>query len=466
MPTTGSATGRHGALAVVAICFGLVVIDGYDLIVFGSLVPSLLEEPGWHLTPASAGALASAALIGMLIGTLVSGLLTDRIGRRAVAVASVVWFSAAMALCAVAPSPELLWLFRFLGGLGLGGLGPTAVALTVEYAPRGRRQFFNAMMFAGYPAGGIAAGVLAILLLPQNSWRVMFWIGALPLVLVVPLLLRFLPESAVFLASKGRHTEAARLAGHYGIDLSAPVAAEPVADAAARGRPMRILFSRGYLTASVLFAAGNFFVLLLIFGLSTGLPQTMRQAGYPLSSALAFLLAFNVGGIFGALVLSRAADRVGSKPVTSVALTVAAACVTVLSLRLDVGVMLLVVALAGLCAAGNQALVNGYVATYYPTAARASAIGWATGIGRSGAIVGPLVGGWLLSSGLQVEWTFYAFAGAALAAAGLIAMVPRPPVGASRPRSISAADLVESDLSTATTTTQRRRPSRLKENQG
>ncbi|MFD1548063.1 MFS transporter, partial [Nonomuraea guangzhouensis] len=115
---------RGNSLPVVAICFASIVFDGYDLIVYGSVVPSLLAEPSWNLTPAQVGAIGSYALMGMLIGALVAGVITDIVGRRKIVIASVAWFSIAMILCALAPSPELLGLFRFVAGLGLGGVVP------------------------------------------------------------------------------------------------------------------------------------------------------------------------------------------------------------------------------------------------------------------------------------------------------------------------------------------------------
>ncbi|MGH3586144.1 MAG: MFS transporter [Pseudonocardia sp.] len=131
------------ALVVVAVCFLTIVFDGYDLIVYGSVVPSLLAEPGWGIGPAQAGAIGSYALVGMLIGALGAGAVTDRIGRRRIVLVGIAWFSVAMGLCALATSPELLGLFRFLAGLGLGGVLPSAITLTVEYAPRGRRQLYR-----------------------------------------------------------------------------------------------------------------------------------------------------------------------------------------------------------------------------------------------------------------------------------------------------------------------------------
>ncbi|MGI5132364.1 MFS transporter [Pseudonocardia sp. CA-107938] len=416
--------GRRSPLLVVALCFLTIVFDGYDLIVYGSIVPSLLGD--WGLTPAQAGAIGSYALVGMLIGALGAGVLTDALGRRRILLVGITWFSLAMVACAMAPSPEVLGLLRFVAGLGLGGVIPSAIALTVEYAPRGRRQFYNAVMFAGYSVGGVLAAVLALNLLADHGWRLLLGLGAAPLVLVLPLAWWFLPESVGYLMAKGRVDEAAATATTYGLDLDA-VRAEAGGSAAvpAQGRGVRSLFGPSLVRATLLFGAASFCGLLLVYGLNTWLPQIMRQAGYPLGSALTFLLVLNLGAIAGALAASRLADRFGPKSVTVAAFVLAAACLLVLSQRVGTGLLLVAVAVAGLGSVGTQILVNGYVAVHYPAAVRATALGWALGVGRAGAVVGPLFGGWVLASGIGFEFNFYGFAVPALAGALLIALVPR-----------------------------------------
>jgi AAHS family benzoate transporter-like MFS transporter len=412
----------RSGLIVVALCFLTIVFDGYDLIVYGSVVPSLLAEPGWNLGPAQVGAIGSYALVGMLIGALGAGALTDAIGRRRIMLIGITVFSVLMIGCALAPNPTVLGLLRFLAGLGLGGVIPSAISLTVEYAPRGRRQLYNALMFVGYSVGGVLAAVLALLLLADHGWRPMLAIGAAPLLIVLPLAWRFLPESVGYLLAKGRDDEAAGLAATYGVDL--PALREERAAAAGAAGP-KSLFRRGTLPGTLLFGAASFCGLLLVYGLNTWLPQIMRQAGYPLGSALTFLLVLNLGAIVGGIAASALADRFGPKPVTVGAFLLATACLLVLSQRVDTGLLFVAVAIAGLGSVGTQILVNGYIAVHYPASIRATALGWALGVGRAGAIVGPLFGGWVLASGIGFEWNFYGFAVPALAGAILIALIPK-----------------------------------------
>ncbi len=206
-------------LWITAISFVTIMFDGYDVIMYGTVVPSLLTYQEWGLTPVEVGAIGSYALFGMLLGALVAGTITDMVGRKKTVVASIIWFSLAMGLCAVAPTPELLGLFRFVAGLGLGGVLPTVSALTVEYSPAPKRNLIYSAMFVGYPLGGVLAAALAIPLIPAFGWRVMFWIGLAPLVIVLPLVLKFMPESIGFLLAKGRREEAEALARRLGTDL-------------------------------------------------------------------------------------------------------------------------------------------------------------------------------------------------------------------------------------------------------
>jgi AAHS family benzoate transporter-like MFS transporter len=397
-PPASVATDRTQRFLVLGLCFATIVFDGYDLIVYGSVVPELLDYGPWGLTPQRAGNIGSLALAGMLIGALAVGALTDRIGRRKVLLGCLVWFSLAMGACALAPSAGVFAIARFLAGLGLGGVMPTTVALTVEYAPADRHHRYNALMFSGYSVGGVLAALLAIWFLGDYGFRFLFALGMLPLVTIVPLAWRFLPESRQF--------------------------------EAARKQPLqKALFTGPKLAASVLFPLASFCGLLLVYGLNTWLPKIMQKAGYPLTSSLAFLVMLNVGAVIGALSGSTVADRLGAKVVTAAGFVVAAAAVLLMSQGLSIGVLYVVVAAAGLGSVGTQILLNGYVASYYGADHRASALGWTLGVGRLGAILGPTVGGWLLASSLGVDWNFYAFAVAATAGAVLVMCVPRLSAG-------------------------------------
>ena len=278
-------------LLVLAICWVTVVADGYDVVVFGAVVTSLLQDPEWGLTPASVGLLGALAPVGMFVGSLVVGTMTDLVGRRRMLIGCTAWFSALTGLCALAPSPELFGALRFLAGLGLGGVLPTATALTGEFAPLRVRNLAYGLIFTGFPLGGILAAPIGIGLIPALGWRAMFGLAVIPLVVVVPLALRYLPESVAFLAARGRGTEAERIAARHGMPVPRErVSARQGDDAPASGKltPVAELVSRRYRLATACFWLTSFLCLFMIYGLNTWLPQIMRQAGYSLGSALTF----------------------------------------------------------------------------------------------------------------------------------------------------------------------------------
>jgi AAHS family benzoate transporter-like MFS transporter len=420
--TTGSPSRTSSRFLVVALCCITIVVDGYDLIVYGTVVPTLVDGSAeWTLTAPEAGRIGSYALVGMLIGAMVIGTITDVIGRRRIMLACIAWFSAAMALAAAAPSVELFGAARFLAGLGLGGVVPTAIALTIEYAHPRHRSTTNAVMFSGYSIGGIAASLAAILVIPDLGWRAMFWIGAVLGAVLLPVAWRLLPESASYLLARGRDAEARALADRFGLELEEPAARTGRAGGTAT---LRRLFASSLVLGTLLFWLGTGVGLLLVYGLNTWLAQIMREAGYPLGSALAFLLVLNLGAIVGTPLLGAVADRVGSKPVTVGMFLAAAVCIFLLSVPLPGAVLYLLVGIAGACTIGTTILVNAYTAAFYPVDMRATGLGWALGVGRLGAILGPLYGGFVLASGWGIEANFYAFAVPAVLGALAMLFVP------------------------------------------
>ena len=418
---------------VVVLCWVAVALDGFDLVVLGAVAPALLEYRPWELSPAAVGAITSYGLVGMMVGALTIGTLTDMIGRRRAILLSVTGFSLFTGLCAAAPSPEVFGLLRFLAGLGLGGLIPTGAALVSEYASMRRGSSSITFMMTGYHVGGVLTALLAIPVLSSLGWRAMFVIGALPALVLVPLMLWRLPESPSFLIARGRRAEAEELAARYGITVEPEeVGEEERTSEGGRLGTLKTLFSSGYVLGTLAFWVASFKGLLLVYGLNQWLPTIMRDAGYALGAALAFLLVLNLGAVIGLLVAGPVADRYGSKVVCAGWFAFAAVFLFLLSVQMPLAVTYLAVTVTGIFVFSAQVLLYAYVSKHYPTGSRGTALGWAAGIGRLGAICGPLLGGFLLSAGLAVPWGFYAFAIVVLLGAVFIALVPRSPAEAVR----------------------------------
>jgi len=369
---------------VVPLAWTAVLLDGFDLVVLGTVLPVLLRGHVWGLTPATASVVSTVGLVGMMLGGLLVGTITDVIGRRKSLIISVAVFSLCTLLCAFAPGVFVFGLLRFLAGLGLGGCLPTAITLVTEYARSGRGGSATTTVMTGYHVGAVLTALLGIVLIAPLGWRAMFVAGALPAVVLIPMMLKYLPESEVF--EQVRASE--RTAGH-----------------AVKG-----LVRGGMLRATIAFWVTSFMGLLLVYGLNTWLPEIMRQAGYPLGAALSLLLTLNLGGIAGLLVAGRVADRAGIRPSVIGWFIGAALFLALLSVKLPAVGLYAAVFLTGCFVFSAQVLVYAYIGRTYPDAIRATGLGWAAGIGRLGAISGPILGGALLTAGIAYPWGFYAFA--------------------------------------------------------
>ncbi|MEU3771916.1 aromatic acid/H+ symport family MFS transporter [Streptomyces sp. NPDC032472] len=416
---------RRSPFAVLALCWLVVLFDGMDVNVYGAVMPRMLADPGLGLTPATAGTVGSWTTFGMLIGALAAGNLTDWTGRRPVITGCTLLFSAGSALCAAAPGIEAFGLGRFVAGLGLGGVMPTCLSMVMEFAPGARAALTAGALMTSYHVGGMLATVLGLTLAPDSGWRLVFWAGALPALVAVPLLLRLLPESPAVLLAKGRTAEAETLARAYG--LRPPHAATaPATGARARWHTaLALLRGPGRRSTPLLWAA-SFCGLLLVYGVSTWLPQLMRAAGYGPTSSVSFLLVINAGGIVGMLVAGRVATRFGAARVSAVWFLLTAAGALLLAVRLPLPVTYVIVAVTGVWLFSAQVMVYATVPALYPAPQRAAGLGWATGIGRLGAVVGPALGGAVVAHGAQ-QWAFATFAAAGLLGALTIHLAGRTP---------------------------------------
>lgn len=387
--------------AAVLVCWLLVVFDGYDLIVYGTVQSSLITDTGWGLTKATAGTVGSMAFLGMMIGAIFAGRMSDSWGRRRTIIACAALFSLFTILCAFSPNAAVFGGLRLLAGIGLGGLVPSANALVAELVPAKWRSTIATLMMSGVPIGGSIAALAGIPLIPAFGWPVMFLVAAVALLVVVPLGMRFLPE-----------TLPETLPG-----------TPPTAKDAKQAAGFKSLLRAPYLGMSLLFAISTLVTLFAWYGLGTWLPNLMQLAGYNLGSALTFALALNLGAVVGSVATAWAGTRFGPIPTAIAAAAVAAVALAVLVAGRPVGLVYVMLVLAGVGTHGTQCLIIAAVASHYPAHLRGTALGWALGVGRIGAVAAPQVGGLLLAAGLGVNSNFLAFAGAAAVAAILLGAI-------------------------------------------
>lgn len=403
-------------------CLLIIIFDGYDLIIYGVALPLLMEE--WSLTAIQAGMLASAALFGMMFGAMIFGTLSDKLGRKKTIMICVSLFSGFTFMGAFADSPTQFALLRFVAGLGIGGVMPICVALTSEYAPKRMRSTLVAIMFSGYAIGGMMSAILGAWLVADYGWEIMFYIAGIPM-LLLPIIWVMLPESLMFLTKAGRTDEAKVVLQKLSPNTSILPTSTLTLDEPIKGddAPIRALFLRNRGFSTVMFWVAFFMCLLMVYALASWLPNLMIQAGYSLGASMIFLFALNIGGMIGAIGGGALADRFHIKPVLTIMFSCGAVALILLGYNSPQAVLYTLIAIAGATTIGSQILLYTFVAQYYPTTVRSTAMGWASGIGRIGAIVGPVLTGALLTLELPHAMNFLAIAVPGVIAAVSIMLV-------------------------------------------
>jgi AAHS family benzoate transporter-like MFS transporter len=425
--------GFHGL--ILFWCALIIIFDGYDLAVAGIALPSIMKQMG--VDPTQAGFMVSSALFGMMFGAIFLGTVADRIGRRWAIVVCIALFSLFTAAAGLTSDPVMFSLTRFLAGLGIGGVMPNVVAQMTEYAPRKLRSTLVTLMFSGYAVGGMLAAVLGKGLIESHGWQSVFVAAALPVVLV-PFILKSMPESMPFLLRKGRHEELKALVSR--LDPSfCPTASDrfalPAADQADTA-PVRHLFQGGRGFSTVMFWIAFFMCLFMVYALSSWLTKLMAGAGYSLGSALTFVLTLNFGAMIGAVGGGWLADRFHIKWVLCSMYVLAAVSITLLGTPMPTGALFVVVGLAGASTIGTQIVTYAYAGQFYPMAIRSTGIGLASGVGRSGAILAPIVIGALVGMALPLQQNFFAIAIPAVIAAVAVAMINHGRSASAHPQSV------------------------------
>lgn len=414
-------SGRFGALQwMVAIwCAILVTLDGFDAGAINFVAPTIVKE--WHIAAPSMGPVFGAGLFGLMIGTLLSGPIADHYGRRRTIMVSTVVYCIFALATSFAHSVGELYVLRFLNGIGVGGLMPTSIALTAEYAPKRIRATAIAIMFLGYPFGAGAGGFIGAAIIPRFGWQSMFVLaGVVPLILL-PLAAFALPESVRFLVTRlDRPRRVAdllnRLTGKrmFSGSESFVVAEEKTL----HGFTVKHLLNEGRALNTVLLWITFFCNLLVLFSLVSWLPLVMHDNGVPLEWSLRLGGMMPWAGIVGTALLAPLVDRFGAPGVVTMLYVLASAFVFAIGLAgASVPILAVTIMSCGVCVVGGQGFINVLSAILYPTSVRSTGVGWALGVGRIGAVIGPVVAGLLLARHITSQHLFFMIAVPSLAAA-------------------------------------------------
>lgn len=403
-------------------CVLILICDGYDLAVVGAALPAIMED--MKIAPTSAGIMAGSALFGTMLGAIFLGTLADRVGRPRMLAICVALFSLFTAAAGLAKDTVTFSGLRFIAGLGIGGVLPIAAAQMSEFAPQKWRTRMVTIVFAGYSVGGIIVALTAKALIASYGWQSVFYVAALPM-LFIPFILRGMPESMAFLARRERHDDllaiGRRLSPHE--NLPDGTRFTPPSDSKAQDAPIAGLFEDGRALSTVMIWAAFITGLFMVYALNSWLTKLMAMAGHSLGSALNFVIVFNLGSIFGAILGGWLSDKTNKKLVLVAFYLTGAASLTLLAYATDLLVLFGVVFLVGASTLGTQLVAYGYAGSYYPASIRSTGVGFASGIGRVGAIAAPILIGWLMSLNLPLEHNFLAIGLAGLIGAGAVMLI-------------------------------------------
>ncbi|MEN5362728.1 MFS transporter [Brevundimonas intermedia] len=404
--TGGSAVvdrAKFGSLqfGVTALCFVIAMLDGFDTQSIAFVAPRIAED--WGLTPAAFGPIFSAGLVGLTIGAFVLSPAADKFGRKTIILISTAIFGIFALLTAFAADMHQLLIYRLLTGIGLGAAMPNIIALTSEYAPQRLRATLVTVMFCGFPLGSTIGGLGSTWLIATWDWHSVFVVGGVLPLLLLPVLYFFLPESVRFLVARDApEAKIAPIVRRIDAAASTQSFIQGLKDensSAAKGFSVFQLFREGRAPITGLLWVAFFMNLLVMYFLVNWLPTLLKGAGLPLSLAILSTATLNLGGVVGAIALGRLIDKRSPYIVLGAAYAASAAFIAVIAFGgINLPVLLVGAALSGFGVVGAQIGCNALAASVYPTAIRATGVGWALGVGRIGAIVGPLVGGMLLAA--------------------------------------------------------------------
>lgn len=401
--------GSKNPTIILILCWLALLLDGFDLVVLGVAIPSMMEDSRWSFGPAEATLVSTSGLIGMMIGALVISFLTDKFGRRRVMMFAVALFSVFTLILAFTTNVALFTLLRFLAGAGLGGALPTGISLVTEFRGVTKSGSASTILMTGYHVGAVATAFLGILMIEPLGWHSLFVAGAAPALVLLPAMYFLLPESPQYLMTVGRESEARAIANEYNISLDDELGDKHAAELE-NSSTLKALLSPAFRRNTLAIWGTSFMGLLLVYGLNTWLPQIMRDADYDLGNSQAFLMVLNIGAVVGLIISGNIADRYSPRKTCLVWFAASAVFLALLAVKLPLIALYTMIFLTGIFVFSSQVLVYGFVAENHPASVRASAMGLSAGIGRMGAISGPMVGGLLVAQGIAYPWGFFAFA--------------------------------------------------------
>jgi len=407
---------------VIAITLWLTALDGFDVLAISFAAPGIARA--WGIDRAALGIVLSMELIGMGIGSMVIGGVADRLGRRYSILGCLSMMAVGMAMAASAHGVLDLSVWRVFTGFGIGGVLATSNAVAAEFSNLRRRDLSISLMAIGYPLGAISGGAVVAVLLREHDWRIVFQFGAAMTALCLPIVLVGLPESVAWLC----YRQPARALERVNRGLArlgyGPVAAlPPLPERQARRAPIADIFRPELAATTLLLSLTYFLHIMTFYFMLKWIPKIVVDMGFAPSAAAGVLVWANVGGATGGAFVGLMSQRFSVKGMTVVLLLLSSAMVVLFG-RQQAGLqaLALVCALTGFCTNGGIVGLYAVLARVFPTDLRATGSGFALGTGRGGAMLAPIISGYLFQAGYGLQTVALVMSGGSLAAAGCLAI--------------------------------------------
>jgi MFS family permease len=362
----------------VFICFLMNMLDGMDVLIISYAAPTIAKA--WSISPANLGIVFSSGLVGMTVGAIFLAPFADRIGRKSTMLIAGLLMATCIYSTSFATDINVLMIFRFISGLGIGAMMATTAALTAENSPTSTRNFWVSTVVAGYPVGAVLSGLVAATVIKTSGWEHLFELAGYATFLSLPLVGLFIKES--FAPSKQ-----------------------------GAGIPrVQILVKEPYRISTFQLWTALFLAFATLYFMLNWIPKLATNAGLSLSAAIYAGTVFNLGAIVGIPMQGYCSSRFGLKKTIGTILIFTALTMLSFGFFVNSPYVLVIFFLMGFGVQGGFVGLYAVAASMYPTYIRTTGVGWAIGAGRLGGIIGPILGGLLVAWGLDMTQSFWVFA--------------------------------------------------------
>jgi benzoate transport len=404
------AMSRFQVLAI-ALCVTLNMLDGFDVLVMAFTASEVARE--WSLSGARLGLLLSAGLVGMAAGSLFVAPWADRFGRRTVTLLCLGVITLGMLASALAQGAAQLAALRVLTGIGIGGILASLNVITSEYSSSRWRSTAISLQVTGYPIGAALGGAIAAFLITSYGWRSAFLFGAIGSGLMIPVVIRSLPESLDFLLAR-RPPDALHRLNDLLRRMRWPEVSELpqlAVDEHADRNPVRRLFGDRIVRSTLLIWTAFFLVMFGFYFVTSWTPKLLVAAGLSTRQGITGGVLLNLGGIVGGSLFGALARHLPLRLLGGLCLGLTAGSLWLFGFfASDLGAAFPIALAIGVCLFGSMVGLYAVTPLLYPAGIRTTGMGWALGIGRIGAILAPVTAGLLVDSGWATAHLYYAFA--------------------------------------------------------